>query len=379
MRRDDLSQEAKQTFQILAMFATVLVVGIHYKSDIPNVANLSGTTWNELWQEYVFGGLARVAVPLFAFAAGLFYFRSDDGSCASYLKKTRQRLRTVLVPYLLIGFIATISLYLVKQLGGETSELSASGFLTTWLLHPPAEQLWFLRDLMLLVLLAPAIRFITSNLRIQWTCTAIIGAAWLFNWQVFPIVEGWYLLNLETLFFFYLGAIAVSHYAKIEALGRSSIRNTAIVVLVWLSLVGARAVIKPNFDIWYTNEWAIPDLFLHQASILVGCVALYLISWRMRYQSLLYLSGASFFVYLVHEFPLRAVAERISAQIVPESISCWFLTPTVVVSCYALAIVLFKFCPRITGVLTGGRGPALTQPKNQPTPLPRRQLSKSYS
>lgn len=378
MRRNDLSLEAKQTFQILAMLATILVVGIHYKSDIPNVAELSGSTWNELAQEYFFGGLARVAVPLFAFAAGLFYFRSDDGSFASYQKKTKQRVRTVLVPYLLIGFIATTSLMLVKQIEGEGSELSAGGFLASWLLRPPAEQLWFLRDLMVLVLIAPAIRLIATQDSLRLPGTAAIGLAWFFNWQLFPVVEGWYLLNMETLLFFLLGAIAVSYFGWIEAIGRTGNHVFFGLLLTWVLLVGLRVAYKPNFDIWYTNQWTLPDLFLHQVSILVGCVALFAVSWRLRFDSLLFLSGASFFVYLVHEFPLRAVAEKIVVKVVPESISCWFVTPIVVVGCYSMAIVLFKLCPTLTGILTGGRGPTMANPSKEATALPR-QLGRTYS
>lgn len=378
MHRKDLSPETQQTFQILAMFATILVVGIHYKSDIPDVSHLSGSTWNELGQEYVFGGLARVAVPLFAFAAGLFYFRSDDGTRATYIKKTKQRVRTILVPYLLVGLIATTSLYLAKQLEGATSELSVGGFLMSWLLHPPAEQLWFLRDLMLLVVLAPAIRLATHRPVARILTLTVVGFAWLFNWQVFPVVQNWYLLNMETIFFFMLGAAAVLHYPWIEAIRHLGNTATAAITCTWLLLVGTRVAIKPDFDIWYVNEWTMPDLFLHQLSILVGCVALFLNSSRMRFSLLLYLSGGSFFVYLVHEFPLRAVVEKIATQLVPESISCWLLTPTVVIGCYSLAVLAFRFCPKVTGIVTGGRGPTAAERKNRPAPLPR-QLRNSYS
>ncbi len=97
--RNDLSIEAKQTFQVVALLATILMVGIHYKSDVPDSPDPALATWNELGQEFLFGGVGRVAVPLFSFAAGFFYFRSDDGSLASYRKKLVQRFRSVLFPF----------------------------------------------------------------------------------------------------------------------------------------------------------------------------------------------------------------------------------------------------------------------------------------
>lgn len=356
MPRNDLSQEAKQTFQVLAMFATLLVVGIHYKSDIPDVNLLSGSTWNELAQEFVFGGLARVAVPLFAFAAGLFYFRSDDGSFATYQKKLIQRVTTVLVPYAIIGLIATSCLYIVKRLEGSPMEFSWSGFLSTWLLRPPAEQLWFLRDLMVLVAFAPLIRFLGTTAPAKRIAIPLVGFLWLINWQVFPIVQGWYLLHMETLFFFLLGCVAVSHFDWLEKAGTASLKTQSLWIGGWICLVLLRVICRPNFDLWYTNVWGAPDLLLHQLGILVGCVALFMIAWRTRFNTLLYLSGASFFVYLVHEFPLRAVVERVASQVIPDSTSCWFITPTVILGCYSMAIVLFKFFPGPMKILTGGRG-----------------------
>ncbi len=372
MPRNDLSQEAKQTFQVLAMFATVLVVGIHYKSDIPNVAELSGSTWNELGQEFLFGGLARVAVPLFAFAAGLFYFRSDNGSLTSYQKKLLQRVRTLLVPYLLIGLIATTCLYLVKRIEGSPLDFSWSNFFSTWLLHPPAEQLWFLRDLMVLVLFAPVVRLFATHRMIRWFAVPAIGLAWLVNYQASPVIQGWHLIHMETLFFFLIGCVAVSHFDWIEKAGTLSHKAAIGWVSCWIAMSILRVACKPNFDLWYTNEWAIPDLLLHQFGIIVGCIALFLLSWRMRFHSVLYLSGASFFVYLIHEFPLRAVAERIGSQVVATSTSCWLLTPAVIVGCYSLAIVLFKFLPRATGVLTGGRQPIAVSEEKRTSPLSRK-------
>ena len=213
--RNDLSIEAKQTFQVVALLATILVVGIHYKSNVPDYPDPALATWNELAQEFVFGGIGRVAVPLFAFAAGFFYFRSDDGTLACYRKKLQQRLRSVLFPFFIIGSIAMTSWLVVRRIEGNPVELTTGQFLSTWLLHPPAVQLWFLRDLMVLVCIAPAIRWWMRKV----SATVVIGviaAMWAVNWQVFPIVAGWRLLHMETLLFFVLGYAAVSQVQLIE-------------------------------------------------------------------------------------------------------------------------------------------------------------------
>jgi hypothetical protein len=87
---------------------------------------------------------------------------------------------------------------------------------------------------------------------------------------------------------------------------------------------------------------------------------------------LIRLSGASFFIYLVHEFPLRAIVERWSRGCLDESTSCWLLTPIVLLGCYVAMILLDRTLPSLLAVLTGGRTPSLadrgTQTAAQSTP-----------
>ncbi len=355
--RDDLSLEAKQTFQVVALLATMLVVGIHYKTDVPNFPSPAAATPNELAQEFLFGGIGRVAVPLFAFAAGFFYFRSDDGSFKTYRKKLGQRARTVLLPYFVIGSIATAAWLLNRRIEGNPPSLTPGMFLSTWLLRPPAEQLWFLRDLMVLVTIAPLIRMAGSRGLTRFVLIAVLAMAWMCNWQCFPIVAGWRLLHMETLLFFTLGFAAVSHLDWIETVGRSSAHVFAAVVALWCGLVAARICVRADFDLWYATDYQWADLLLHQASVLVGCIALFMTAWRIRCESLIRLSGAAFFVYLVHEFPLRAVVERFAASYLHHDTSCWIITPIVLTGCFAAAMLLSRFFPSLMAILTGGRTP----------------------
>jgi surface polysaccharide O-acyltransferase-like enzyme len=227
-------------------------------------------------------------------------------------------------------------------------------FLGTWLLHPPAVQLWFLRDLMVLVLIAPLIRRIClSAFARAWLGVLLI--AWALNWQCFPMVFGWRLLHLETLLFFALGCLAVSRRGWIETVGRAPTWTVAVVCVAWWALIAARIGVRADFDIWYSHDYGLPDLLLHQASILVGCFALFMIAWRIRYPWLIRLSGASFFVYLVHEFPLRAIVERCGESMLDRSLMCWVLTPLVLVGCFAWASLCARWLPTLTATLTGGR------------------------
>ncbi len=359
----ELSDEVKQTFQIVALIATVLVVGIHYKSDMPDGPHVATSTWNELSQEFFLGGVARVAVPLFAFATGLFYFLSDDGSITTYRNKLRQRCRTVLVPFLITGSIAMLFWTSMRLLQHKPLELTGGQYVSTWLLHPPAEQLWFLRDLMVLVVVAPLIRLLCSQPLSRNAFISAVAIAWLLNWQFTPVVMGWHVLYLETLLFFSLGCVASAHTSLLERAARMTTPTLLALSFAWLLLVVVRVSLRPDFDIWYTSQCGAIDLLLHQMSIVVGCVAVFAISSRLRFAFLQQLSGASFFVYLVHEFPLRAIVGRVAEQGVEPSLSCWIVAPVVIVGCFAAAVVLCRLCPSMFAVITGGRAPALTLPR----------------
>ncbi|EMI17144.1 membrane protein [Rhodopirellula maiorica SM1] len=353
--RTELSAETKQTFQVVAFLATVFVVAIHYQSAAPSSASLETASANQVVQEFFIGGVARFAVPMFAFAAGFFYFRSDDGSVQTYLRKLRQRCRSVLVPYLATGCIATVCWLLVRTFDGKSTEWSLLDLLATWLLQPPAEQLWFLRDLMVLVIAAPVIRQIV---RLPYAAgLSFAGVLWLSHYQPFPIVGGWYLLHTETLFFFCVGCAANQHTEALDRIGRFSTPTVLGFVIVWFDLIVARIMLRPDFDCWYTSDYSVESLLIHKASIICGCFAIWMVAWKVRHPAMIRLSGAAFFVYLIHEFPLRAAMERVMGPMLDKGAWFWVLFPVVTVGCFAAAMLMNRLAPRTIAMLTGGRTP----------------------
>ncbi|WP_197454275.1 acyltransferase family protein [Stieleria varia] len=355
--RPDLSTAAKQTFQVVALLATVLVVGIHYKSDIPDSDSVAMATWNQLTQEFLFGGIARVSVPLFAFAAGFFYFRSHDGSLACSIQKWRQRGRTVALPYFLVASLAMFSWLMIRRISGESVDWTWMHFIGQWLLHPPAEQLWFLRDLMVLVTLAPIINWLGQSGRRCYVALGTLAVAWAANWQPFPTLFGWHVLHIETLFFFVAGMVALRHISWLESTCQFRTQTISVLLGLWSTLLVVRICIRPDFDIWYIHRCGWSDLLLHKASILIGCVALFALCSRVRHSALTRLSGASFFVFLFHEFPLRAVAHRLVERMGDTTNSCWYLTPLVLLICFGGASLMSHWLPAWFAFLTGGRTP----------------------
>ncbi|MEM6469993.1 MAG: acyltransferase [Planctomycetota bacterium] len=353
----DLSPRTKQAFQVAGLIATAMVVGIHYKTDIPDLPFIEHETANELAQEWLFGTVARVAVPFFAFAAGLFYFRSFDGRWSSYIEKLRGRGRTVLIPYFLIASTATTFWLAVQSLRGVPVEMTVPQFVSMWIFSPPVEQLWFLRDLLVIVTITPFIHRIFLSRFSAIPFVLLLLTCWLLNAQPLPLLAGRHLIHIETLCFFTIGATFAYHPEILNRIANWPSKNGYLFTALWLTLVSVRVFLRPDFDIWYVHAYQIEDLVIHQCSVLLGCVALFWWSVRLSRPAMIRWSGASFFVFLVHEYPLRAFVEQIIQKLGDPPAACWFVVPLVVASTFACGIWGMRCFPRATTFLTGGRTP----------------------
>ena len=350
-----LSAKTKQAFQVLGVVATFLVVAIHYRSAAPSTSHAIDADWNSLTQEFLLGGISRVAVPIFALAAGLFYFASCDGTLANHQAKLRSRFSTLLVPYLIIGGVAVGAQLAMRFIEGDPLLHSTQELILTWWLKPPAEQLWFLRDLIVLTVLAPVIGWLLQ--RASLAVMATLALLWFNNIQPLPIVEGWYMLNIETLLFFAIGGALASRPEWIDRVVNTSRTNAVALALLWTMLVAMRVAMQPNFDAWYVQEYSRTTLLLHQTSILFGIATCF--AWAGRTDSTAWarLSGLSFFVYLVHEFPLRAVVERFAGMTSLGENSFWITAPVVTAICFLCGGMLCQLTPALFQVVTGGRTP----------------------
>ncbi|MEZ6091558.1 MAG: acyltransferase [Pirellulaceae bacterium] len=342
------SELLQDAFRTIGLWATVLVVLIHYRTANAIEDGVSGAL-----QELLVNGIGRVAVPLFAFMSGYLYFRSGTDSWEDYRGKLAQRSRTVMLPYLLISLVAFSCWGIMQCLTKQPTALSASQIASRLMLHPMAEQLWFLRDLIILVLIAPLIRAAVRHAEKSMLFVLIL--LWTFELQPAPIVSQWYLLNVETLLFFTLGCVAVRRNAWLERLVRLPGGVAGGILAAWLCLVLVRVAIDPTFDLWYVRRFTLTSLVLQKASIVIGALSLLTLSRWLSFRPCNVLASSSFFVYLTHEFPLREVLLRISGTILPPRHAFWLAAPAAVVICFVAARLSARYLPVLSNLLTGGR------------------------
>ena len=307
-------------------------------------------------RNFISNGIARIAVPLFFLISGYLFFAGFEWSKERYFVKLRARIKTLLIPFIFWN-IVTLSIIAVAQAIPATqiyfsgkSPLIA-GFSSFDYLNaivginrsPIAYQFWFIRDLMILVLLVPFIKIILKVFPLQFLVIVFIcwfSGAWSF-----------YAPSSDAVLFFCVGAYLASMDKNLFAVDKYG----SILVLLYLIIV--------TFDALFIKEPFNP--YLHKFGIIFGILAaLFMTKFLARTENIksfiLWLSSASFFVYAIHE-PLLTILKKISYKLVsPDTSSLilflYFFIPIVVIAFSIIAYrVLLGVAPKFASIVTGGR------------------------
>ena len=302
-------------------------------------------------------GFALLRVPAFFLLAGYLFFRGVTPRLASYQGKIRRRVDSLLVPYLFwnLALLALIAIgqawpfWQAHMSGNGAPRIAAfevRDFLNALLGldgFPIAYQFWFVRDLMVLVLLSPLI-----GLLIRHAAVAYIGAlalAWL--------ASAWSLpgLNPGPLLFFSLGGALSLKDASLFRMDRHV--GLLLPAYLFLSLVSVMPI-----DLPFRGE-------MQKITLLLGipCVfwaTRFLVHPRLDWMTV-GLASSSFLLFAMHE-PLLSIVRKLAYLTVrPESsvalLLLYFIVPVlvlgIVVGVHRLAV---KAAPRALSVVTGGRG-----------------------
>ena len=161
-----------------------------------------------------------IAVPLFFFISGfLFFYGREEFGRNVYFDKLRKRVKRLLIPYLLWGVFVVGVKYIFYKIGWENSDyIFENKFIWIYYIiwRPLNIQLWFIRDLFLLVLISPLFYFLLKKLKFLFVL--LIGIFWLcWHKNIFALLNiDYYMWNMNvfdvfgfdfgSVFFFSLGA-----------------------------------------------------------------------------------------------------------------------------------------------------------------------------
>ena len=363
---------------------TVMVVLIHQNMDF---LNRDGSGMDQAFNILVSIGshvLPSCAVPMFFLFSGYLYFYKMNGWDKDvFLNKTRRRVKSLLIPYVLwiiLAFIVTLGIIACSNIlhyGAKIDELQ--GFIRgnfTWRLfwdinaseggswclgllepcrmtYPMIYPFWFVRNLLILVLLTPIIHYLVKRLDKWFIFT--LGILYLTNiWVQYPP------LRIDGVFYFCLGCyLSINKrelsncFDRIKAFAYV-VTVVTFIACVYLDIVGqsrAMGAILPCFAL----------------SSLISAISLtthYLELGRFKIHPLLL--QCSFFVFAIHTIGINSYCSLIFNKAANlclgfsrsiANIGEYVLSAVVTIMvCIMIFIVLKRGCPKILGLLTGGRG-----------------------
>lgn len=345
--------------KILSLLSIILVVYLH--ADTLSVyfdkyAVEAGKAYNILIQFFVVQGLTRIAVPMFFLFSGYLFSLKFNGTLVEYAAKLRKRIKTLLVPYLFWSLLG-ILIYFIVQLLPFThkyfyreliSEYSFMKFLETLFINPIPYQLWFMRDLFVLVVLSPLIYFGAKRLNVFLLFVLLI--MWYFNFN-------FYILSVESLFFYTCGVYFTFHSEK--AANMRFGKYGAGLMTVWLVLVFIK-----SYLLYLDNNSMLINI-AGKTSIIVGIPAIWafydsLASKKDISESFIYrLSAFSFFIYVFHE-PMLTLLKKILISVSGKSefnnLIIFFIAPVIAITIsVVMGYFLRKTFPVFYERITGGR------------------------
>ncbi|MFT4072381.1 MAG: acyltransferase [Dysgonamonadaceae bacterium] len=320
--------------------------------DTPRV-HLSMTPDNiyTLISQMISHNLAKISVSFYFLVSGYFFFiKFQNWDLSNYSHALQKKGKTLLVPYLFWNIIIVIMTLLVNYAGYfwgiDREKVEIPSFYNTFWGMPANYPLWYLRDLMCMMVISPAIYFLIKKMKMIYLCLLILA----------------YFMGLEIgipgfsttafLFFSFGGYFAIYNVDWLTIC--SKVRKSSILIAA-LFLMAATL----------SNGMKYHEIVL-KAFIFTGIIASvnlfdYLLKYKMLKNFLLFFSSSSFFIYVIHEVYiinwLKGGFLRLSiSNSLAGKLTGYFLIPCIcILICWGLYFLMKKYCPGILAFVTGGR------------------------
>jgi fucose 4-O-acetylase-like acetyltransferase len=310
--------------------------------------------------------IPHIAIPLFLFISGYLFFRHvDDFTFHVYKEKLKSRARSLILPYLLWCTIAYIlqaiegvcpisPLAFIQGLWDTSLWAPAHGGATAIVFTnlPVDMPLWFLRDLIVMVIFSPLVYLLARHTR--WIGVAILGIWWFSHWIPKPGGFG-----VDTLFFFTAGACF--------GLRKLNFLSTTRKIAQWCIVPAAILMIADFFIVdHYFNElgrmnynWPVFNSFL-LTMILVTPHFFALLAEKWHIEPSAIGGNFSFFLYATHALFMVKLRTWLYSLLQPQSQFGWsgfylFNIAILVTLCFLTYLLMRRLMPKVLSVLVGGR------------------------
>lgn len=362
-----------RTIAAMRLPLALMVVFIHtYRPSfasavLPNFLNYKVTTLCS-------DTMSNIAVPAFFVISGyLFFLKMQKSNFAFYKNQWIKRIYTLLIPYIIFNIIRAfhdVFLVIVDVLRHDNSwsgviesvdaHLDFSIF-WTWIVFgevrqvvewfqstnqifaPVSGALWYIRELLIMVLFAPVLCWLLRKTR----GFVLLLPAVLYVLRIHFFIHQ---STITALLYFGVGAwFAICHNGFAEL----AIRHLKWTLPVWVVFIVVNVLCHGTDFQFMLYPWMI----LVGVCAFVGLVAKWLVDapiYRNRF--IIYASDNTFFIYLAHVMVCTDITRLIIYRLSIEPLVVYLITPFLtVVVCLSILRLMRFFMPRVTAFMLGER------------------------
>jgi fucose 4-O-acetylase-like acetyltransferase len=315
-------------------------------------------------QRFISYYLLQICVPMFFMISGyLFFLNVKDMSFTLYLEKLRKRFKTLVLPYFIWSLFIFALIYLLQQLpffGGffpqKFSEMDNIEIVKNAIIYPYNYPLWFLRELILFIILTPLIYF----------CLRYIGKLFLLALFLFGLFQDSFfyyhihIIHVNSLLFFALGGyLGLSKHKLIFSNRLTLLSGVLFIILNLLCFLYDEKIL-----FIHTDDSIIPIIFKFFRSFknLAGSLFVWLLfdfimktkkifSPRKYYKY-------SFFIFLIHGVPtviFVKICQKFLFNPYVSFVFYLFVPTTIILLCVIFGHFLEKNYKHLYKTITGMR------------------------
>ena len=346
--------------RVISFFSLIMVVYLHSYNLVKNT-NTGNTeiykSFNSFFQDFFSQGITGIAVPLYFSISGYLFFKNINGPLNEFITKFKKRLKTLVLPYLfwsVLGLLFFFILQNIPQLKTYCTTVLIRDYtfrhlLFIILINPIPYQLWFIRDLIVLISLTPIVYLLIKYFNYFTLLFFLFTWFYEFNFILF---------SNEAIFFFVFGAFLCLKKDNLIQI-KFSIKS-CIYTYIWIAIVFCKTslVYMKFHNLLVLN-------ILNKTSILIGVLALWslydilLKNKNLSNHKFYSLISFSFFIYAFHE-PILNILKTVLFLILGKdefvSFLVYIIAPLIVISIGVfLGFYLKRITPKFYGIITGGR------------------------
>lgn len=338
-----MNKKNSHKIKIISLLLMILVIFIHsYNLNSENEKN-DIVSFIEFLGSYF---LASIAVPMFFVISGFFVFFQKAFTFSIFKAILKKRFYSLLIPYFFWTFFWTLVFVIVSRLFPVLNLNLVSTFSFKMFWNPINYQFWFIRDLIILVVISP-ILYVMSKKSYFFLIIPYLFLIFKINFGDFQI---------QSLLYFWMG-ITIAQYQKEfkQVLDKAPLMLVAFIWILffffhfqynqatYFSFKVYKIAYFASAPFGMITFWKVLDLLIKDYSK----------SWILKYTTF------TFFIFAFHE-PVLITLKKIGFKILGNSsgmaLLLYFLLPTVVVALsVTFAKLIQKFTPKLYLFITGGR------------------------